>query len=302
MACVFVAVFGTRTVARGQEWVPVERGVEFMQRTDPGPVRISALRIDLCASGVSMRVTGSDERGQRPSSWAPKVGAVAATNGGYYKAGVPTQYDPNLRGITVHEGQMWPDAANSSRQGWIAFGARRSALHPESLAPPAEPWFVEAVNGGIPLIVDGRVWGDSVRMPRTGAGLSADGRYAFLVAVDGRSETSGGMTGGELGTLLLSFGANQAMNMDGGGSTAMWVRNRGVVNQPSDGSERTVLNHIGVVVGDDTGVPGFSCPWRYGAELEESTFPGEVEITTAPGCEISGELRFRNTGEVTWDP
>jgi exopolysaccharide biosynthesis protein len=63
--------------------------------------------------------------------------------------------------------------------------------------------------------------------------VRADGRI-LLVAVDGRQPAkSVGMTIAELTALLLELGAVEAINMDGGGSTAMVVRGR-VVNSPSD--------------------------------------------------------------------
>ena len=71
------------------------------------------------------------------------------------------------------------------------------------------------------------------RHPRTAVGVRADGRI-LLVTVDGRQpETSVGMTIAELSALLLEFGAVEAVNMDGGGSTTMVVGNK-VVNSPSD--------------------------------------------------------------------
>jgi exopolysaccharide biosynthesis protein len=59
--------------------------------------------------------------------------------------------------------------------------------------------------------------------------------------VDGRQpELSVGMTLAELASLLIELGAVEAVNMDGGGSTAMVIRGR-VVNSPSDLSgERAV--------------------------------------------------------------
>jgi exopolysaccharide biosynthesis protein len=60
-----------------------------------------------------------------------------------------------------------------------------------------------------------------------------DGTLLF-VTVDGRqSQTSVGMTLSEFTDLFIELSAVSAMNLDGGGSTAMAVRNR-LVNSPSD--------------------------------------------------------------------
>ena len=62
----------------------------------------------------------------------------------------------------------------------------------------------------------------------------------------------------ELGKLMLWLGGQDGMNLDGGGSTTMWIREKGhdrgrVVNQPSDGSERPVITAWGVFSQDPTG-------------------------------------------------
>jgi exopolysaccharide biosynthesis protein len=47
---------------------------------------------------------------------------------------------------------------------------------------------------------------------------------------------------------MLDLGCESALNLDGGGSTAMWLKDRGVVNRPSDkAGERPVGNAIVVI-------------------------------------------------------
>lgn len=303
-ACCVALVLTTGSASA--DWTPVAAGVEILERTDPGPNRVRAVRVDLCESGVRMRVTASNERGQRPSAWGAAVGAKVAINGGFFNAGDPTEYDSTLRGITYSGGVRWPDAQDSNRQGYVAFGLRRSTLFSEGLAPPSEPWFEEAVNGGVPILVDGVVQGDNARVPRTVVGLSQDGRYAYLVVVDGRSASSIGMTRTEIGALMLELGAYQAMNMDGGGSTAMWLAGRGLVNVPSDGSERRTLNQLGVVVDAPGPLPGRHCPWTYGAEILSAGFgpagerTSKITLEAGDTAEVSFELK--NTGEAPWVP
>jgi exopolysaccharide biosynthesis protein len=82
------------------------------------------------------------------------------------------------------------------------------------------------------------------RHPRTAIAVLNDGR-ALLVAVDGRQPAlSIGMTLAELARLLIEFGALEAINMDGGGSTTMVVKGA-IVNRPSDVTgERPVSDAI----------------------------------------------------------
>jgi hypothetical protein len=80
------------------------------------------------------------------------------------------------------------------------------------------------------------------RHPRTGVGVTADGRV-LMVTVDGRRAGSAGVTLAEMGRLMLSLGAEHAINLDGGGSTVMARRilksgEFRVANRPSDGRQR----------------------------------------------------------------
>lgn len=85
------------------------------------------------------------------------------------------------------------------------------------------------------------------RHPRSAVGVSCDGRTVWLVAVDGRSTASVGMTLVELADALRALGAWDALNFDGGGSTAMVVDGR-LVTVPSDATgERPVANALLVV-------------------------------------------------------
>jgi hypothetical protein len=111
-----------------------------------------------------------------------------------------------------------------------------------------------AVGGGPRLVSGGKVKITSAaeqfrsditqgRAPRTALGITADGAV-LLVTVNGRQPgVSVGMTLDELAHLMIELGAIEAMNLDGGGSTTMVVRDK-VVNIPSDGGERAVSSAL----------------------------------------------------------
>jgi exopolysaccharide biosynthesis protein len=103
---------------------------------------------------------------------------------------------------------------------------------------------VEDIVGGVPqLIKNGKVdvtWEQEkttksfveTRHPRTAVAKLKDGKF-LMITVDGRSESSGGISLNDLAAYLLELGATDAMNLDGGGSTTMFLDGH-VVNHPSD--------------------------------------------------------------------
>ena len=113
----------------------------------------------------------------------------------------------------------------------------------------------EDVVSGVPqLIKNGKIeitWEQEkssksfvdTKHPRTAVGQLKDGKF-LMVTVDGRSETSSGIALPALAAFLLEMGATDAMNLDGGGSTTMFLQGK-VVNHPSDKEgERSVGDAI----------------------------------------------------------
>ncbi len=113
----------------------------------------------------------------------------------------------------------------------------------------------EDIVSGIPLLIlNGKLkitWQEEktdrkfveTHHPRTAAAKLKDGRF-LMVTVDGRSEASGGISLPDLAAFLLEMGATDAMNLDGGGSSTMFLDGK-VVNHPSDSTgERAVGDAI----------------------------------------------------------
>jgi len=93
------------------------------------------------------------------------------------------------------------------------------------------------------------------RHNRTAVGLRSDGSI-ILLTIDGRTTSSEGMTLDELTKTMRWLGCTEALNMDGGGSTTLYIRDYpedGIINHPSDNGrfdhqgERGVSNAILVV-------------------------------------------------------
>lgn len=159
-----------------------------------------------------------------------------------------------------------PDPALVVGEGW----ARAARVGADQLAGVLEG--VAGVggstseSGGTLLVEDGVNRGATARVdparrhPRTAAGVSADGRRLVLVVVDGRQPGwSAGMSLPELAELMIELGCDDAVNLDGGGSSSfVWLKPDGtrVVNRPSDRAWRPVAVNFGVRIRRGVGDAG----------------------------------------------
>ena len=88
--------------------------------------------------------------------------------------------------------------------------------------------------------------------PRSAIGIDRRATRAWIAVIDGRQPGySMGMTLRQVGALMQALGATRALNLDGGGSSALVVRGAGgavaPVNRPSDPTERAVGNALAVL-------------------------------------------------------
>ena len=109
-----------------------------------------------------------------------------------------------------------------------------------------------AITGNALLVKKGQllVSDDGEMHPRTAVGVDRDNKELILLVVDGRQSFSRGYTMVELGREMLRHGAEDALNLDGGGSTTLVARRKGalrVLNSPSDGAQRPVPNGLEVI-------------------------------------------------------
>lgn len=112
------------------------------------------------------------------------------------------------------------------------------------------------LTAGPQLVQDGesivKVSGDKPPAvhPRSALGVDRSGKKVVLVLVDGRTEESAGMSFEALAKYFCHMGVDAALNLDGGGSSALGIREgktTRIVNTPSDGLERKVPVALGVV-------------------------------------------------------
>ncbi|WP_412932372.1 phosphodiester glycosidase family protein [Microbacterium jepli] len=179
------------------------------------------------------------------STIAAQNDAVFAVNGDYY--GFRTT------GIEIRNGVVYRD--EGVREGLAFYTDGHVEVYDETATTADElvaagvwntisfgPAIVEdgAVVDGIEDVeVDTNVGNHSIQgqQPRTAVGVIGENHYVFVV-VDGRSEGySKGVTLTGLAEIMTGLGATTAYNLDGGGSSTMYL-NGVVVNQPSNGGER----------------------------------------------------------------
>lgn len=113
---------------------------------------------------------------------------------------------------------------------------------------PAQDW--TSCYGSIgcdrEILIDSQVTNlpksDTLKRARTAFAYNAT--YTFLVVVDEfMNNGSYGMNFQELAEFCRDrLSATHAASVDGGGSSCMWIKGKGIVNVPSDGSERATYN------------------------------------------------------------
>jgi len=160
---------------------------------------------------------------------------------------------------------------------------------------------VKSAIGGWPIIVrNGRNLYEpgtsGPRHPRTAIGYN-DKEIIFVV-VDGRNAGwSRGMTFFELGDLMLRMRCTDAINLDGGGSSTMWIRGK-VRNRVSDGKERAVSN--AVIVGSSAPHLGrleklvIDSPSSVGLLREDQRFKLNILSDQTIQLFASGQDRYNN--------
>ncbi len=276
---------GCAALAPLPTWSDVAMPYQFERFTRPGPVAGVMAKVDLTDPRVEVRVVLADETD--PDGAGPCVGQLDTTsnaarghdfaitlNASFFAAPNPRVMTEKRipyfvgncgipEGWHVSAGKvMTRPTKESLRDVLVVHRDGKVTLHERALELPADTRY--AVSGSAIVVQGGQVVARpsaAARHPRSAVGLSADGRTLLMVAVDGRQDHSRGVTLEELGVLMQSLGAHHALNLDGGGSTALVVKDPAsgvfaIANQLSDTSigfptlkiERPVVDVIGIVV------------------------------------------------------
>ncbi|MBX3431981.1 MAG: phosphodiester glycosidase family protein [Pirellulales bacterium] len=277
----------------GVTYYQIVQGPDRAQRAIlPRPLAIHLVEIDPASPGVTLFAAPGN--GDEPHEYARRTTSdfvaahklAVAINGDFYST--DTGLVADVLGLGMSAGRIDSPLADNPafRHALIATKDDR-ALVVSGSDVPADAW--HAVSGNIRLLRDGQVLRSDdpysrTLNPHTAVGVDADAGRLYFLVVDGRQAGySEGMLTGEMAELLLEFGVEDAINLDGGGSSTLVFADGPAgaprtVNSPSDGSssyapghERLVANHFGAFAKPNPAYKPLSAPLRPAAALPEPT-------------------------------
>lgn len=235
-------------------------------RRQPRPLVIHLISIELNQAGISFLVTPGEPKKDLPlaarttSQFLKEFGLQVAINGdGFepWRSNTLFDYYPRpgervrpfglaaARGVLYSQGNSQEPVLYISRANQARFNQPIGRVY-------------NAISGNQMVLDKGQVVAstDPTRNPRSAVALDKAGKRLFLIAIDGRQPNySEGATLEELAQMILAAGGFEAMNLDGGGSTALVIQGglggARQLNTPIDlqwpGRERPVGNHLGVL-------------------------------------------------------
>jgi hypothetical protein len=241
-------------------------GIVYYRRVHytPYPMIAHIITVDTRSKAISFLVTPGQKDGSLPlkarttSQFLREFNVQIAINGDgftpwyaygpfYYYPHVGQRVKPN--GFAASKGVVYSSARKTPTL-FISKNNQISFRRPDNV--------YNAISGDRMLVRDGKpVNGldDITPAPRTAIGVDAGGEKLIIIVVDGRQPLySAGATLKELADYLVLYGAETAMNLDGGGSSTLVFEGifgtARVVNSPIHtgipGRERPVGNHLGI--------------------------------------------------------
>lgn len=256
------------------EWKPIFEGIEFATGSDDEPAQqVNSFRVDLFSPKI--RFFSTPDNGilpeetiaQTTSQFLDEFDLQVAVNANFFAPCCNLVAEPkDLIGLAISEGDVVSpsDGMVSGNIGLVPDSLLITKDNQATIAStnPGNDFssIFTAVSAGPRLLVDGEIVVPetppdpfSDLNPRTAAGLSKEGQFLILMAIDGRQpDVSEGATLFQTAEWLTRFGSFQGLNLDGGGSTTI-VRedefgNPLILNTPSspDGEERFNGNNLGI--------------------------------------------------------
>lgn len=241
-------------------------------RLFPRPMIAHVLTVDTKTKGIEFLVTPPDSEGPQPlkarttSQFLEEFGLQIAVNGDKFSpwwSRSPADYYPHVgdpiapAGFSASNGDVYwigkieevgiePTLYINRRNG-LSFNQQPNRVH-------------SAISGDRMVVMKAKPADglDNKELePRTALGINRNGRYLYIVVIDGRQPFySQGATFTDLAELMIAQGAFSAMSLDGGGSSTLVMQGENgetkILNSPIDnyipGRERPVGNHLGIYI------------------------------------------------------
>ncbi len=253
-------------------------GITYIRdvRHTPRPIIIHVVTVDLTNPHIRFLVTprekseGGEIGVSTTSQFLAKFKLQLAVNGSFFYPFHPLfsvdfwnaypahRGDPvNVLGFASSRSQIYSQANKNFKTLYI------SANNQVRFEKPIGRPIYNAISGQELLIKEGKLqnpftgaFGD-IPYPRTALALNKAAKTFMIFVVDGKQKNySEGVTLLELAEIVQTYGANTALNMDGGGSVALVMEGASgkpiLLNSPINGRirgyERLIANHLGIYV------------------------------------------------------
>lgn len=182
---------------------------------------------------------------QKTSAIARDNEAVLAINASAFIPSLSIPCGPVIRkGIALNEvtEDLEPMVLTTSGQMYTPVGETQTSTLVSQGAYHTFRFGPGLIRDGAAIAIESKYKPRMGRNPRTIFAQISATRYLILI-VDGRYAGASGMSLTEVQNLLLTYGVQEAYNLDGGGSTTLYWKGE-VLNRPSDGAERSVADII----------------------------------------------------------